>query len=63
VEKITPSELQPFEASKEKAQQLATQDRQEKVMDEFLADIKKEIPYTVSPSAKKLPAPAAPGSN
>jgi peptidyl-prolyl cis-trans isomerase C len=53
VEKITPSELESFEASKEKAQQLATQDRQEQVMKEFLDGIKKEIPYQVGPGTTK----------
>lgn len=70
VEKINPSELPNFDASKEKAKQLAQQERQEQVMNEFLDSIKKEIPYSEGgaapkPGAKKgkTPAPAAPGSN
>lgn len=68
VEKISPSELQSFEASREKAQQLATQDRQEQVMKEFLDGIKKEISYVAGPAGTatkkvKPPVPAIPGSN
>ena len=74
VEKITPSEPQTFEASKEKAQQMATQERQELVMKEFLDAIKKEIPYVegtgaAKPAVKsvvtnaKQPKPVVPGSN
>jgi parvulin-like peptidyl-prolyl isomerase len=67
VEKLTPSEIQPFEAAKEKAQQLATQARQEQVMKEFTDAIKKEIPYSEGPGRDKVgskkTAPAVPGSN
>jgi len=64
VEKLNPSELQSFEASKEKAQQLATQASQERVMKEFTDAIKKEIPYSEGPGAQKAPKPLPPvGSN
>jgi parvulin-like peptidyl-prolyl isomerase len=67
VEKVTPSELQPFEAAKEKAQQLATQARQEQVMKDFLESVKKEIPFAVGPGTEKASAPKtqppATGSN
>jgi peptidyl-prolyl cis-trans isomerase C len=66
VEKLSPSEVQPFEAAKEKAQQLSTQARQDQVMKEFLEAIKKEIPFVEGPGLKqagkgKLPKPV--GSN
>ena len=60
VDTITPSTVPPFDASKEKAQQLATQARQEEVMKDYVASIKKTVPYA---EPKKKPAPAAPGSN
>ncbi len=60
-ERITPSELMTFEASKEKAEQLATQERQEQVMQDFVAAIKKEIPYVETAPVKK--AATTPGSN
>lgn len=65
VDKITPSELMTFEASKEKAEQLATQERQEQVMQDFVAAIKKEIPYVETAPVKKAAdnAAATPGSN
>lgn len=70
VEKITPSELQSFEASKDKAKQLVSQERQEQVMKEFLDAIKKEIPYSEGGAVPKAgakkgkaPVPAVPGSN
>lgn len=56
VEKITPAKLEPFEASKEKAQQLATTARQEQVMKEFVDAIKKEIPYEEIPETPAVPA-------
>lgn len=71
VEKITPSEQQTFEASKEKAQQMASQARQEEVMNDYVASLKKEIPFVLGsgtpqkPGAAKAkqPAPAPAGSN
>ncbi len=70
VEKLMPSELQPFETAKEKAQQLATQARQEQVMKDFVETVKKEIPFTQSPGPEKVgavkikqPKPAVSGSN
>lgn len=67
VEKLTPSELQPFEAAKEKAQQLVTQARQEQVMKDFVAAIKKEIPFVegagAAPKKAKPAKPAVLGSN
>lgn len=70
VEKITPSALPSFETSKEKAQQLASQARQDQVMKDYVASLKQEIPFVVGPNpgkpaaAKKgkLPKPATPGS-
>ena len=56
VEKISPAKLEPFEASKEKAQQLATQARQEQVMKDFIDGIKKEIPYEEVPETPVAPA-------
>jgi peptidyl-prolyl cis-trans isomerase C len=67
VEKLTPGALQTFEAAKEKAQQLATQARQEQVMKEFVDSVKKEIPFTQGPGPEKVgskqPKPAVLGSN
>ena len=70
VEKVMPSELQPFETVKEKAQQLATQARQEQVMKDFVDVVKKEIPFTQGPGPEKVgaiknkqPKPAVSGSN
>jgi peptidyl-prolyl cis-trans isomerase C len=71
VQKLTPSALEPFEASKEKAQQLATQARQEQVMNDYVASLKKEIPFVLGagPAKKpgaakaKQPEPAPAGSN
>jgi peptidyl-prolyl cis-trans isomerase C len=64
VEKISPSEIQSFEASKEKAQQMATQQRQEQVMKELVDSVKKEIPYVESLTLKKPKVPAtATGGN
>ncbi len=57
VEKIVPAKLESFEASKEKAQQLATQARQELVMKEFLDSIKKEIPFEEGPETPMVPVP------
>ncbi len=56
VEKITPAKLEPFEVSKEKAQQLATQARQEQVMKEFVDAIKKDIPFEEIPETPAAPA-------
>lgn len=56
VEKINPVKLEPFEASKEKAQQLATQARQEQVMKEFVDAIKKDIPFEEIPETPAAPA-------
>jgi len=66
VEKLVPSELQSFDSSKEKAQQLATQASQERVMKEFTDAIKKEIPFVLGPGSPKAPKgqkPIAAGSN
>jgi peptidyl-prolyl cis-trans isomerase C len=63
VEKLTPSELQPFEAAKEKAQQLATQASQERVMKDFMDAIKKEIPYSEGPGLAPKGQPSPAGSN
>ena len=68
VDKLTPSELQPFEAAKEKAQQMATQARQEKVMKDFVDSIKKEIPFVEGTgpgkvTAAKVKVPKPVGSN
>ena len=71
VEKITPSTLPSFEDSKDKAQQLAAQERQEQVMKAFVESLKKEIPFVVGSGPEKpvaakkgkLPKPATPGSN
>lgn len=56
VEKVTPAKLEPFEASKEKAQQLATQERQEQVMKEFTEAVKKDIAYEEIPETPAAPA-------
>lgn len=56
VEKVTPAKLESFEASKEKAQQLATQERQEQVMKEFTDAIKKDIAYEEIPETPAAPA-------
>ena len=71
VEKLQPSEIQTFETVKEKAQQLATQARQEQVMKDFVESVKKEIPFVQGTGPEKAgatksaqPKPAAvPGSN
>jgi peptidyl-prolyl cis-trans isomerase C len=59
VEKITPAKVASFEASKDRAQQMATQAKQEQVMKEFVDSIKKEIPYEEVAEASKTPAPQA----
>lgn len=55
VEKLNPSQVQPFDTAKEKAQQLVTQARQEQVMKDYIDGIKKEIPYTEGEASAVAP--------
>lgn len=61
VEKINPSHLQPFDEVKDKVHQMATQARQETVMNAYLEAAKKEVTYVEGPEAAKAAAkqPAA----
>ncbi|MBI4913684.1 MAG: peptidylprolyl isomerase [Acidobacteria bacterium] len=62
VESRNEGEIPAFDAVKEQAKQKATAERQEKVWNEFIAGIKKEIPFSMAGTqegAKAAPAPAA----
>jgi parvulin-like peptidyl-prolyl isomerase len=61
-EKMDSGEVQPFDTVKEQAKTKATESKREKVWNEFVGQIKKEIPFELNPDPKKVAAPAKPAA-
>jgi parvulin-like peptidyl-prolyl isomerase len=63
VEGRKPTRQVPFEEAKGQAEKMATQERQAKVWNELMDDLRKEIPFEVmksAPAPKVIEAPKAP---
>jgi parvulin-like peptidyl-prolyl isomerase len=58
-EKVDSGEVQAFDTVKEQAKTKATESKREKVWNEFIGQIKKEIPFELNPDPKKVAAPVA----
>ncbi len=60
VESRKPARQIPFEEAKERAEKMAYQERQAKVWNELMTDLRKEIPFEIVKPAALPKAPAAP---